>query len=288
MSKPSKKHHYLPQFYLRGFADANGSFIVYDKHLRLFRKSKPEHEFYEKFRNTVDFGGEDSLLVEEMYSHLESSLAPAIASIEKFDINQHNLTSDIIVRLKFFVETMRWRNPALDEIYSKLITRFSIDEFGLTVRGKNEERNREIEREMMSHPAVQKTLRPLMATFGLRDISNQDHDISKWHILYQDGGFPIIGDFPIIFNPRTVADFVNNEFVMPLSAQRTVIFADVKPQTQLPYQFTIDKDLAMIHLAKRFVCCKHEDYLRFMVNYYYEHLDKIDDSLLENLFSGLA
>lgn len=107
MSTLSKKHHYIPQFYLRGFTDGNGYFTVYDKQLNVFRKSRPENEFYEKFRNTTNLGGEKSVIVENMYSNLESVSAVTIAAIEKSTHTDKIITSETIVGLKFFVETMR-------------------------------------------------------------------------------------------------------------------------------------------------------------------------------------
>ncbi|MBG8554168.1 DUF4238 domain-containing protein [Hymenobacter guriensis] len=288
MSNNSKKHHYLPQFYLRGFVDKKGFFFIYDKELKIFRRSRPEHEFYEKNKNAIDINGERVLLLEHMYSHIESTLAPVISTIEKSGPTDHVLNADVIIRLKFFVEIMRWRNPALDDVYNKIIGRMSIKDFGFSVRGGSEERRAEIEAMMMDHPFVQKTVRPLMAAMGMGELTNVDYDTSKWNILYQDGGFPILGDFPIIFNPNSINKIFEGDFILPLSAQRTIVYSQVPRVKQLPDSFSIDKDLMQMHLAKRFVCCKHESYLRFMVNFYALNKSAIDDGYIQNMFSVLS
>jgi hypothetical protein len=283
----SKKHHYIPQFYLRGFTDEDGYFTVYDKQLNVFRKSKPENEFYEKFRNTTNLGGEKSVIIEDIYSHMESTFATTLSAIEKSVHTDPILTSDIMVGLKFLVETMRWRNPALDGVYNDIIQRFSVKNFGLQFQGLTEEQKIEMNYRIMAEPDARKMLRPFMGSMFLNLMSNKEYDSSRWHILYQDGGFPITGDFPIIFNPKSINDRINEEFIFPLSAQRTAIFANVKLQKQLPDDFSIDTDLAIIHLAKRFICCKHDEYLRFMVRYYKSGQVEVNEQFIENIFHNL-
>jgi len=287
MNSLSKKHHYIPQFYLRGFTDINGGFTIYDKHLNRFRRSKPENEFYEKFRNTTNLGGEKSVIIEDMYSHIESTFAKTLSAIEKSTHTDPILTSDIMVGLKFLVETMRWRNPALDNAYDNIVQRLSVKNFGFQFQGLTEEQKAEMNYRIMNEPDARKMLRPFMGSMLLNLMMNKEYDSSRWHILYQDGGFPITGDFPIIFNPKSINDRVNEEFIFPLSAQRTAIFANVKLQKQLPDEFAIDKDLAIIHLAKRFICCKHDEYLKFMVWYYKSGQVVVNEQFIENIFSNL-
>ena len=273
---------------MRGFTDGNGYFTVYDKQLNVFRKSRPENEFYEKFRNTTNLGGEKSVIVENMYSNLESVSAVTIAAIEKSTHTDKIITSETIVGLKFFVETMRWRNPALDELYNKIIPRLSFEDFGLEIHGGTAQQQANIKARIMNEPDVHKMLRPLMAAMGLNSSNKESYNNYKWNITYHDGGFPITGDFPIIFNPKSVSEGLDNEFILPLSSQRTVIVSKILRMKQLPDAFSIEKDLAIIHLAKRFICCKHDDYLRFMVNYYKVNQEEINNNFLENIFLNLS
>jgi hypothetical protein len=288
MSTLSKKHHYIPQFYLRGFTGDDGYFTIYDKQLNTFRKSRPENEFYEKNRNTTNLGGEKSVFVENMYSHLESVSAITIAAIEKSTHTDKIINLETIIGLKFFVETMRWRNPALDELYSTIVPRLSVEDFGLKLYGGTTQQQAEIKARMMNEPDIHKMLRSFMAAMGLNSTNEEPYNDYKWNITYHDGGFPITGDFPIIFNPSSVNEGLDSEFILPLSSNRTVIVSPIRKVKQLPDTFSIEKDLAMIHLAKRFVCCKRDDYLKFMVNYYKVHQDKINDKFLEKMFLDLS
>ena len=262
--------------------------MVYDKKLNIFRRSRPGNDFYEKSKNIVNIKGEKNLVIEKVYSHLESELAPVIALIENSAHTDKILNSDLIVRLKLFVEVMRWRNPALDDVYKNIIQRMEVKDLGFNVVADTREKSKEVEERIMGEPTAWQMLRPFMAVMGLGSMADERYDTSKWNILYQDGGFSILGDFPIIFNPLTINNFISDEFIFPLSAQRTIIYSDVKQIKQLPNRFTIDKDLAQIHLANRFVCCKQENYLRFMIKFYDEEKQNINDKFFEDMFINLA
>lgn len=41
----SKRHHYIPQFFLRGFTNEAGEYFIYDKIKDEIRKSKPINTF---------------------------------------------------------------------------------------------------------------------------------------------------------------------------------------------------------------------------------------------------
>jgi intein-encoded DNA endonuclease-like protein len=51
----SRKHHYLPRYYLKGFTDAEDGFFVYDKQKDKMFRSGSIAAFYENDLNTVIF-----------------------------------------------------------------------------------------------------------------------------------------------------------------------------------------------------------------------------------------
>ena len=48
----SWRHHYLPQFYIKGFCDESGTITVYNKQYKKFEKKSPKYIFFEANRNT--------------------------------------------------------------------------------------------------------------------------------------------------------------------------------------------------------------------------------------------
>jgi hypothetical protein len=51
MAKPSRRHHYLPQFYLQNYTGQDGLLCLFDRETKTFRKQQPlntalERDFY--------------------------------------------------------------------------------------------------------------------------------------------------------------------------------------------------------------------------------------------------
>ncbi len=73
-----KLHHYVPQFYLRRFADASGQLWLWDRHRdRVFRTSPSgvaaENNFY--WHEELAALGHDPLIMEKQFSQLEGEVA---------------------------------------------------------------------------------------------------------------------------------------------------------------------------------------------------------------------
>ena len=66
----SKRHHYLPQFYLKGFVNNIGRYYLFDKDKEEIRESTPSNSFYQNHRNTGSVGDEKMVLLEDMYAHI--------------------------------------------------------------------------------------------------------------------------------------------------------------------------------------------------------------------------
>lgn len=86
----SVDHHYIPQYNLKGFCRADGTFDVYDKRYGKFKKApqSPATVFFERQRNTIKFRGKRTDTIEKMYSGIEGSLA------QLFDSIRNGISSD--------------------------------------------------------------------------------------------------------------------------------------------------------------------------------------------------
>src|SRR5438270_12977995 len=89
MSKP-KKHHYLPQFYLREFCGVSqsdshdGKIYVYEKG-RPIRISIPSAEAYENDAYSFERDGETDLTFETELARHESQVAKVLSQIKRKD-----------------------------------------------------------------------------------------------------------------------------------------------------------------------------------------------------------
>jgi hypothetical protein len=87
-TKPSKKHHYLPRYYLKGFTDKEGSFFVYDKHADKIFPTSPDTAFFENDLNTVILpDGSSSDFLERFYTEIENQSWSSLDSIRNFTPN---------------------------------------------------------------------------------------------------------------------------------------------------------------------------------------------------------
>ncbi len=77
----SKKHHYIPRFYLDGFTNDSSKYFVYDKEADKIWETNPTNSFAENHRNTgalpnLDAGTTSfSDAAEAMLAHLDSMAA---------------------------------------------------------------------------------------------------------------------------------------------------------------------------------------------------------------------
>jgi hypothetical protein len=79
----SRRHHYLPEFLLKGFASDDGRLFVYDKQDRRFWKEAafPKQIFWRKNQNTFTICDEETDFVEQIYSKVDDDFAPIYARI---------------------------------------------------------------------------------------------------------------------------------------------------------------------------------------------------------------
>lgn len=108
-SKPKKRHHYIPVFYLRGFAHKDSCLWVYDKDGKGMFESSPEGIAYEKhyFSFITPHGEKDSETVENMMMNLESEFAKTVTKI----LNCEELFVKDRITFALFVSSMMVRVP---------------------------------------------------------------------------------------------------------------------------------------------------------------------------------
>ncbi|MCX4826751.1 DUF4238 domain-containing protein [Streptomyces sp. NBC_01142] len=130
MSKP-KKHHYVPQMYLRNFADADNRTQV----VRLAQQTSntarintiaAENHFH---RFTVD--GEETLYVEEIATKIEGRAAQPLLRLIDPQKRRWPLPNDDRLSLAFFIAFQFMRVPVARDLYASMVAQLP-DILGLT------------------------------------------------------------------------------------------------------------------------------------------------------------
>ncbi|NUU41843.1 DUF4238 domain-containing protein [Tardiphaga robiniae] len=76
-----RKHHYVPQFYLRNFVDAKGMLLVADRGKKKVFRSKPPGVANERDFNRIEADGLDANAVEKLLSEFEGEIAPHLKNV---------------------------------------------------------------------------------------------------------------------------------------------------------------------------------------------------------------
>lgn len=116
MNNPSSRHHFIPEFYQKGFYSDDGKLFTYKKDYHTIKSRTPGQILYELDLHTIALGKEKTLAIENFYSQLEGKFT------EYRDLIKDNAkNSEVISELmshpnfikiaKYMVATQFWRTP---------------------------------------------------------------------------------------------------------------------------------------------------------------------------------
>jgi len=104
-----RKHHYVPQFYLRGFADAENQLFTVDAKAPRCFNSSPEGIAAERDFNRIDAEGVPPDALEKEIAKLEGAIAPSIQRVRsEASFGQDSVYRDDIINL---ITLLAVRNP---------------------------------------------------------------------------------------------------------------------------------------------------------------------------------
>lgn len=115
---PAKKHHYVPVFYQKGFADAEGLLWVYDRKLKTYKHLHPRVVCFTEDLYTVrpDNAPRDRRIETEILSPIESDTAPIIRKLAPGVA----LSEEETAKLAFFIALQRTRLPSFGRAVSRM------------------------------------------------------------------------------------------------------------------------------------------------------------------------
>ncbi len=131
MSNP-KRHHFIPRWYLKNFADINSGFLhLYDKRKSEFRRQKPEQVMTVNnyYKQSWVAKGVDKNILEKTLSVIEHHAKKAF---EKLIYNPKSLTDDDTSSMLIYLELQRIRVPrqakVVNEQFKAMLTRFALND----------------------------------------------------------------------------------------------------------------------------------------------------------------
>lgn len=277
MNKLSKKHHYLPRHFLKGFTDGRNGFFVYDKQSDRIFKTSPDATFFENDLNTVVFpSGKASSFLEDLYTDIENYSWRAIDNIRSSSYKNKISQLDKL-HLFLFLLFLHWRLPSNISYIEKLSEGvFSGDgplSFLKLSNKDGSEAPKEIADLLKNSSAFKKSLKLMIPFAPFYDIKNW---IDGWQFSYtgDNGSWHIIGDNPIITKGVNDHDPMKclDEFIFPVSGKVLLIKnSKLISKKELSRDFIIDCNIAILERARRFAACRNKDFLEAIVKLYKIH-----------------
>lgn len=272
----SKKHHYLPRYYLKGFTNNKDIFFVYDKQADKIFLTSPSGSFFENNLNTIILpNGKASDFLESLYAEIENESWQSIDSVRTSTPSTPINPLDKM-NLFLFLLFLHWRLPSNIEFGEKLSKHFSgsnnqLDYFKLKSKTGSMVPIEVID-SITSTEAFKKTAKVIAPFAPFFKNPSWWNSIEKWRFFYSgDGGnWFIVGDNPIITKGDRDHDPVNclNEFIFPVSGKILLVNSNKDIFKNLPREFLIQFNIAIIERAQRFVACQNKDFLEALIKNY--------------------
>ena len=273
--KYSRRHHYLPVFYLKGFTNEEKLFYVYDKiEDSILVKQKPESKFYEKDLNNYKTENGVLLTIEEpLYTPHDTKFAPLLSKIQSGDIHQ-NLTALEKLEVLYFINQLFWRSPQSNKYFVELIGKEGLSNkyFGFknpSGEKVTDEEIPEIKAHVLKDVEIQKVFKLMIA---LSDGSSEERRrlFEKWKVitLTTESSSFLVGDYPFLINNSNIAmNNVFEELMFPLSKNKLLILSDKSPNFLDGILFA-KFNTSIIAQSKRFVASSSENHLKLAIEHY--------------------
>lgn len=287
MENISKRHHYVPQFLIKRFANEDGMvYVLNKKDMRISQKS-PKAVFFEWNRNTLEVGGVPNDVMEKFYSKLDTRYAKVIDELLK----ERVLTPEIVQDVHFLVTGLRWRIPKNDEAFESLKNSLDFGNlpFKIVLKGTTEEVNKQALDYLYSSDTFKESLRhilPIISVYDGKQIS-KDKLVNNYLNSYlhnNDNQIFLLGDVPVVeTNPQSLE--LLGSFTFPLDPRNIFLCSDSGEHKVTSPLFYLNQNLATLHLADTYVACSDKNHLERMIQgYETTKLSGMDGGLVDNLF----
>jgi len=291
MNNLSWRHHYIPEFYLKGFTNTKGKFKIFDVERQSFIKAgkdfSTESYFFEKDGNTIyTEKGADDFIETKFFSRSDDRVAKLFNRIRNVVPNtRFGLSDDDMPELQFFVSAFYWRIPTNYDQIKHLLKTKEIHEFGLLLKSRlNGEtvRDKEIENKLKQDHNFFKALKNILPYITYTRLFD-----CKTPLTIQT--FPeqlpaLCSDNPIIFDASIFPDIYFDDFIFPLTNKLVLIRGN--KINNLMNTIKIDIDLILLKQAKKYVSCTDQRYIKSLIKYYDDNYKSVQE-LKTSVFNRL-
>lgn len=285
----SHRHHYIPQFYLKGFCNNDDLLAVYDKKRNVLKKgyySRKSH-FFEFNRNILkNIEGQETDFLENLYEQYDNQLSNLFEIFRENREDKDILNAQNIQNLKLFIAMMFWRIPATDHFVDSFFQGKKLKDIGFVIKSKltnKSVQNDEIEKRLIKDRNYREACRFLILPLNTFQILLQESDLNNWNYYYSKTEAPhLCSDVPVLF--KDTENFFNfqDDLILPLTSSKILIFSKKDKHKVLYPEFRFNVDVILFHQAHRYVCGPNRNYLKAVSEFYYRYENQVDERILKN------
>ncbi len=284
----SRRHHYLPIFYLNNFTDENEQFDVLNVKTNYIKPGPhyPAKFFYEIDDNNVKIEGKETDFIEKEFGKIDDKASKVFENIRKnITLNEEEQST-----LAYFINSLYWRiKPNQSFVHSLISNAYTLNDFGLKLVHENGEEipsnlHAEILQKMKNDNDFFKFYRLMQAP--LNYIKHLNSSIPYTHIINLDFNLPsIISDTPFIFNANNVTSPTTEELIFPISNKKVLIKSSVETLKIIP-QLRFMIDMYIVEQASEYIAFTDKLYLGLLQKTFeneYLTLENLKKSIFESI-----
>jgi hypothetical protein len=291
MENDSKRHHYIPRFYIKKFCNSNGNIYVNDKsdssNYDNITSKVPKKIFFEWNRNTFEVDGEESTVIEKIYGDIEDKIAPYLDSLVNSTGVGDVQTIDVEVlrNLIYLGYLTKWRVPKNDDYVDKLNSSLSFDDLNFFAKIKTSIFSLNDAWPISIVPEIKRLLFPTL-------LFSRKEEYSKVFRNTFIISFPqplFITDNPFVeFSLDTEKEF--QSFIFPLSSNLLLVYCDFIQKMEfvdflsnndssgkyIEYLYTCVQVTLMWHSLK-YIGCEYKEQLKHYLSVVSDFSDKVEE-----------
>jgi hypothetical protein len=289
----SWRHHYIPQFYLKGFLNDNKTFAVYDKKTDRIKSGEysTKSHFFEENRNLIEINGiESDILETAVYKDLDDTISQLFQRIRSK--GDDFLTFENLFTLKMFISFLYWRIPSKDELLNTVIEKYDFRELGIEITPIKRVEDLDIiavKKMLKENPAFRKMYSVILPFSPNNTFAIEPHEGEElmWKAIGNNNeGLNLTCDNPIITLRKDLFYGEEQMLLFPVTSQKLLFYGKTSKVDRLPVEFYIHSDLATMHVAERFVCGPNKLYMEkirelYNIRKYYNQTEKIIPELFD-------
>lgn len=262
----SKKHHFLPVFYLKGFTGKNGQFKIYNVNKSEFKQEgkyfSPSTHFYVLKDNTIitDLGEDD--FMEKLYEKIDNNFAKILQTININSYeNRYGVDEEDMPYINNFVSQIYWRSPFNKITIQDYIKKYRLIELGLKIVDEHGNHDEELSKKFKNEPEFYKAYKLYNS---LLDPIRGFNCRTQYHIFGRPENLPsICSDFPIIFKKTNDIKIYEDDYIFPLSKERIFVKRDLTQKFNHQLHHLID--LILLKQSVNYFATSSEEYVEFLI-----------------------